>query len=357
MEININVSTINKYFSLVHEGTNTHQQNKYRTKIINFSYLSYNEINISNKISKIPYYSNYYSILHDYEELNISKLNDNIIEKLKNTQHIKYFLFKYNDNNAYDFTDYLYNFKSIKQLIFNIINIFSHILLGLNILNKNNICFFNISPANLIFLKDYREKPVLSDFTLSLQINKLDKLDNSYILQILNRVHNFTYQPFEIFILYYFFNNNMITISYSFIEEICEEYVKNLNILRFFSENYKKKYKENCIETMKKYINKSKNIIIDDILERNDKWDVYGISLLFLQIFGCIYRVFSLKDTFINRIIVVLSQNLHPNSDKRLSLEETLNEFTKILNEQEDWAFINKLDNSKLNKLFDDLSK
>ena len=354
MKTNINLSTINKYFSLDNKNTDKLNQNKYRTKIINFSYFSFNEINISNKISMIPYYLNYYSILHDYEELNISELNENIIEKLKNTEHIKYYLFKYNDIHSYDFTDYFYNIKSIKKLILNIIHIFSHILSGLNILNKNNICFFNISPSNLIFLEDYREKPVLANFRLSLQINKVD---SSYILQFLNKIDNFTYQPFEIFILYHFLNNDMTTISYSFIEEICEEYIKNLNILRFFSENYKKKYKENCIETMKKYINKSKNTIIDDILERNDKWDVYGISLLFLQIFSSIYRVFSLKDTFISKIIIELSKNLHPDSDQRMSLERTLNEFTKILNEQEDWSFINNLDNNKLSELFDDLSK
>ena len=80
-------------------------------------------------------------------------------------------------------------------------------------------------------------------------------------------------------------------------------------------------------------------------------------TLLFLQIFSSIYRVFSLKDTFISKIIIELSKNLHPDSDQRMSLERTLNEFTKILNEQEDWSFINNLDNNKLSELFDDLSK
>lgn len=352
METNINISTINRYFS---QDFNTNSKpNKYRTKITNKSVYSINEVNIGHKISQIPYYSNYFSILEDYEYLNYTQLNENIIEKLKNTENIVYFLFKYNDINSYDFTDYLYNFNSIKKLIFGIINIFPHILKGLNTLNVNNICFFNISPENLIFLENYREKPVFGNFSLSLQ---LSKLDYKYILHFVNKINNFSYQPFEIHLLYYFLNTNMETISYSFIEELCEEYIKNLNILRLFSENYKNTYKKTCIETMKKYINKPKNIIIDDILERNSKWDVYGISILFLQIFGCISRIFSLKDTLMSKITLELSKNIHPDSDKRMSLDKTLEQIEKLINDQEDWSFINKLNNDKLVELFDDLSK
>jgi hypothetical protein len=108
---------------------------------------------------------------------------------------------------------------------------------------------------------------------------------------------------------------------------------------------------------MKKYINHSKEEIIDDILERSDKWDVYGISIIYIQIFGCISRIFSLKGTFISIIILDLSKNIHPDSDNRMTLEETLYKFNMLLNEQENWDFINKLDNNKLNELFNELSR
>ena len=350
METNINISTINKYFSLKKEIQTCNN----RTKIVNHSHFSINEANICHKISKIPYYSNFFSILDDYESLNISQLNEDIIEKLKPAEDMKYYLFKYSDKNSTDFIDFLYNSISIKKLIFDIINAFQHLLNGFHLLNQNNICFFNISPKNIIFLENYREKPVISNFNLSLQLNRLDF---DYLANILNKVHDFTYQPFEIHILYYFINHDMVTISYSFIEEFCENFVKNLNILRLFSEDFKKLYKEKCVETMKKYVNVPKKQIIDDILERNNKWDVYGISMIFLQLFGCISRVFSLKGTFISKITLELSKNLHPDSEKRMSLEETLNIFNKYLNEDCDWKFINNLNNSKLEQLFDEFGK
>jgi hypothetical protein len=351
METNINISTINKYFSQNNE-INKHPQ--YRNTIINYSNFAINEANICHKIEKIPYYSNFFSILEDYEALNISQLNEDVLERLKDTKNIQYYLFKYSDRNSIDFIDYLYNSTFIKKLILDLIESFSHILNGLHLLNENNICFFDISPKNIVYLEKFREKPVLRNFRLSLQ---LSRLDYTYFSHILNKLEDFTYQPLEIHILFYFVKHNMITISYSFIEEFCENFVENLNILRLFSENYKNVYKEQCIETMRKYINLSKNEIIDDILERNNKWDVYGISMLYLQIFGSISRVFSLKGTFISKMTIELSKNLHPNSDKRMSLESTLNSFNKLLNEQSDWSFVNKLDNSKLEQLFEEFSK
>jgi hypothetical protein len=351
MDTDINILNINKHFFVNKEQL---LNPSYRNKIVNYSIISVNEAKICHKIKKLLYYSNYFSVLDDYEALNISQLNDDIVEKLKNGLDAQYYLFKYNDRNAVEFIDFLYNFTSIKKFIFDNINAFQHLLYGLQFLNDNNICFLNITPKNIIYLEHYREKPVFCNFRYSLNLNKLDY---TYISSILNKIEDFTYQPFEIHILYYFCKHDIITISYAFIEEFCQEFVENLNILGLFSENYRKKYKEQCIETMKKYINLPRNEILDDILERNEKWDVYGVSILFLHIFGCISRVFSLKGTFVSRITLELSRNLHPDSDKRMCLKETLNVFNKCLNEENDWKFVNNLDNNKLPQLFNELSK
>ena len=351
MKTNINILNINKYFK---EDKSDKSCKIYRNKIINYSFFIVNEANICHKISKIPYYSNYFSILEDYEKLNITELDGNIIEKLKDVNENQYYLFKYDDKNSLDFIDFLYTSTSIKKLIFDTINSFQHVLQSLSILNKNNICYFDISPQKILFLENYREKPVLSNFRLSLQLNRLDYI---YFSNILRKIKSFTYLSPEIHVLFYFINENMQTISYSFIEEFSENFIENLNILRLFSNNYKSIYKEECINYLKKYINIPKEKIINDILERNNKWDVYSISMVFLQIFGCIFRVFSLKDTFISKIVMELSKNLHPDSDKRLTLEETLTIFNKLLNEQKDWKFVNNLDNNRLPQLFDEFEK
>lgn len=358
--MNIETELIDKYIlknEIKNEGENNRNYNNTRTKIIKFCYYSMNEVEITNMLNQIPYYSNFFSLLQNYEKLNISQLNEYVIEKLKNIENIEnnynYYLFEYNDKGSVTFIDNIYNSLKIKKLIFDLINTFEHILKGLHVLNQNNICFFNIRPQNIIFLHNYREKPVLSNFQLSLQ---LQKLELSYFTKILCKLHDFTYMPLEIHLLFYIIKQNMITVSYSFIEQLSEKFVNNLHILKLFSENYKKSYKLQCIEFLKKYINMNTHTIIHDIFQKNNKWDVFSISMIYIHLFGSISRIFSLKGTFISKITIELSKNLHPDPDKRYTLIETLNLFNKLLNEQVDWCFVNNLDNTKLPQLFDDFS-
>lgn len=375
MQTSIETSTMNIYFSQNRSDKSLYidKNEKGMHRYVIFSTDDYqllvNEVNIAHKISKIPYSSNYFSLLEDYELLNVSKLKhmeinmetgiedfiENFIESVdENINDNKLYLFKYNDKNAIDFIDHIYSINSVKNLIFTVINTFRHILISLNILNNNGVCFFNVSPNNIIFLDNYRVKPVLRNFSLGLRLNKLD---NQYFSHIINKLEDFTYQPLEIHILFHMINDDVVSLSDSFIEEFCDNFIEKLDVLTLFSKNYRDSFKNKCIELMQKYSNLSKEDIIDDILERNNKWDVYGISTLYIKLFGSISRVFSLKGSFISRITLELSRNIHPDSDKRMTLEETLEVFDKLLDEQTDWNFINKLDNNKLAQLFDEFSK
>jgi hypothetical protein len=199
----------------------------------------------------------------------------------------------------------------------------------------------------------------LCNFQLSLQITNLIKNENNeneiYITNIIKNIQNYTHKPLEIHILFYLIHNNLNTISYSFIEEVCEFFVKNLNILNLFSEKYKNAYKNSCIDFLKKYINKSKSEIIQNILEYYDKWDIYSFSMIYLHIIGNICRVFSLKDTFLNKIMISLLKNIHPDPMKRENLEDLMETYHLLKESQKDWSFVNNLDSSKTLQLFQNL--
>ena len=66
MNTNINILNINRHFSNNKEQIT---ECNYRNKIVNYSYFSVNEANICHKIRKIPYYSNFFSILFSQHEL------------------------------------------------------------------------------------------------------------------------------------------------------------------------------------------------------------------------------------------------------------------------------------------------
>jgi hypothetical protein len=255
------------------------------------------------------------------------------------------------------FSEKIYNYTNIKKLLFDTITYFEHILNGLLILNENNICYFNISPTNIVFLSNYREKPTFMGFSLSLKINKLKTNNSNYYMTILENIDEFTYLPFEIHLLYFIHKYNMDTISYSHIEDFCDEFVNHLSILNLFSNTYRNQYKKQCYEVMQQYVNKSKQQIIDTILGHHNKWDIYGISVIYLQIFGNFATVFSLKNTIINRIINCLIQNIHPNPNIRNNIERTLILYNELLNDEINWCFVNKLDENKLSIFYDKLSK
>jgi hypothetical protein len=151
--------------------------------------------------------------------------------------------------------------------------------------------------------------------------------------------------------------NDLNTISYSFIEEITEVFIQNLSVLSLFSQNYKDNYKNTCINSLKQYINKPKNEIICEVLKYYNTWDNYSLSLIYLHIFGNITRVFSLKDTLIGKLITELSKNIHPDPSKRESLKETSTKYKDMYTIFTDWSYIDSLTVEQLQKLHQILSE
>jgi hypothetical protein len=355
---NIETTNIDKHFfpfTFYKEDTkNDVKIKKYTTKIATYCFYSINESNICDKIKKIPYYQNNYAVIEMYDYISINQLNEQYIEKLNLSDDNRYLIFKYKNDKYIKFNDFLFDFNSPKLFIFHIIDSFSYLLQSLIKLNDNNICFFNLSPNNIVFNLDCGEKPLIKNFQLSLHITKLNEI---YITNIIKKLNDFTHKPLEVHVLFYLIQNDISTISYSFIEEICEIFIKKLSILDLFSEKYIYSYKESCIESLKKYINKPKSYIISGILDNADTWDVYSLSVLYLHIFGNISRVFSLNQPFITKIILELTKNIAPEPLKRNSLQNLLYKFNELFNFEKDWSYINNLPGENMMKLFDDLDK
>jgi hypothetical protein len=317
-------------------------------KVANF--LSLNELNITKRIKNIPYYSNYYKILDSYNIIKIGELNEKILEKLDYDYNKKYYLFKYKSiNTCIKFNDYLfYSSFNPKTLIFKTINSYSYLLDSLIILNNNNICFFNICTKNILFDVN---NPNLIDFSNG--ILTAGGLDESYIVNIIENTSDYTYKPLEIHILFYLVKNNLDTLTLPIIEIICSNYVENLNVLDLFSDNYKENYRNLCIETLSKYINCSKSFIITSIIKHYGTWDNFGLSILYLYIFGNISRIFSLKETFISKISIYLTKNIHPEPLKRETLKQSKSTFEQLFGKYNNWDFVKNIPNDKLRFLYD----
>jgi len=356
MNTNINVNEMNLFFSKSYHRTEFDIKVEKITKILKYDFYSANEAIICEKIKQIPYYATNYIVLDEYDFIKVEQLNEQIIKKLENvsSNDNKYLLFKYNNETCVGFDKFIFNLKTPKVLIFHVLSTFSYLLSSLIKLNDNNICFFNLSTENIVFKNDNREKPIIKNFQNSLHVSKLNEI---YITKIIKNTTEYTHKPLEVHVLFYLIQNDLDTINHDLIEEICEFYVKNLSILDLFSQKYKEVFKKACSDSLKKYINIPKSTIISDILEQNDTWDNYSLSILYLHIIGNISRVFSLKGTFISKFVVELTKNIHPDYLKRERLEKTKENYDMLYNEFQDWSFINQLPVDKMKILFENLSK
>ena len=325
-----------------------------------YNFFTVNDIKICSKIKKIPYYCSNYCIITEYAPIKIGEINEKLLQIYDNNNNnnnsrsnIEYLLLTYDDiKYITHFNDFLFNIPTPKLLIFSILDSFSYLSQSLIKLNNLEICMFDLSSENLFFRDNF--KPIITNFDKSLLINKLD---DSYISKIIEGITDFTYKPIEIHVLFYLIANNEETLSYTFIETICKEYVKNTSVLSFFSQTYIDKYKNNCIHFLKKYINKPKTTIINEILNYYDTWDNYSLSILYLHIIGSVCIAFSLKGTFLNKLFITLSKNINPDPSKRERLEETFLKYDTLYNEFTDWNFINDLPVEKMGKIYELLAK
>ena len=142
--MNIEISSLQKHFLLKTEkndktGKNDKIVEKKKNNIVEHNFYSVNEANISHKIKKIPYYSNYFMILEDYDYINISSGQN--FEKIDKTK--QYLLFTYKKH-LFSFDKFLFQLNP-KLLIFNMISTFSYLLQSFIHLIMQNIVYFQFS--------------------------------------------------------------------------------------------------------------------------------------------------------------------------------------------------------------------
>jgi len=315
---------------------NDNQNDNTEFIIIKKDFKLINEFNVIKRIKFIDNYFYYYLIPNDQ---NISQLNEPNL-----------FLIKVEKNITFGETLlYLFNQNNLKKLFLFIVNSFKKIFQSVLLLNKSNICYFNISLDNVILICD--NNLLLSNFQRSILTSKLNKQQNlqemNYIKNIIFNITDYTYLPIEIHLLFYIFKNNLNKFTSSIIEVIVDKFTENLLIFNcdclYFSQNnnIKIKFKNKCIEYLKEYLNQDDIFnIIYNIFERNKTWDIYGISLIYLETIFMVYDMFynnsncihnNIIVNFFDKIIELLFVNIEPNSNNRYTLKYTMNQINYLI--------------------------
>lgn len=317
-----------------------------------------NDIKICEKIKEKYNLLNKYHIISDYNPISIGEITEkNIYYNINNTINKnnlkKYVLLHYNKVEQLDFNNFLFNLPNPKLFMFHVLDSYSFLLNSLLELEKINICFFNLSTKNIFFCENY--KPILQNFSTSLLLDKCDDIE--YFSNIVDKIEDFALKPIEIHVVFYLIKNNEDSLSFSAIDSICNNFVRNMDILSLFSQQFRENYYRTSMDCLKKYINKPKSEIIKQILLYSNTWDNYELSILYLHIFGNITKTLFLKDTFINKLTYILSKNIVPDPLKRETLIKSIESFDKLFYEFTDWDYINSISREKMEKIYENLFK
>jgi hypothetical protein len=356
--MDISLGLVEKHLNYKSKHKDISNDSQYESSICLYDFFCLNNIKICEKIKEKYNLTNKYHIIKSCSQIAFGEISEkNIhynINHPNNNNHNnnhKYVLLEYNKLERLDFDDFLIKLTTPKLFIFHLLDSYEILLNSLLDLEKINVCFFNLSTTNIIFTQTY--KPMLRNFNTSLLLDKCSDID--YFWQMIDKISDYTYKPIEIHVIFYLIKNNEDSLSFSAIDSISNNFVENMSILSLFSQEYRENYYKTSMDCLKKYINKPKSEIINQILLYSNTWDNYELSILYLHIFSNITRTFSLNDTLINKLTNTLSKNIGPDPTKRETLTKSIQVFDKLFCEFTDWNYIDEIPKAKMAKLHENL--
>jgi len=308
------------------------QMKKQKThKVVKSDFFIQNEIRNHKRLSKSNNKQHFY-LCNNASELKITEILEDDVKIigqkcLKNDDSI---LLEFEKRKLIYFKNYLKELTDVssKKYILTIIHFYKHILNSIELLVNNNIFHNHINFDSIVV--DNFDYPLLTNFYFSIDFSH--KNIEQYIKQfIIAYDPSYIEWPIELHILSYLLTNKLSSLSSYNIENIINEVIENNNILNNFGDSVVSSYKKEASKYFNKYVNQTYDFILNDILQYVYTWDNYALSILFLRILIGIHRTIKIKNKFIILFMKLLVNNIHLNPEKRLSIDETINNFNSLL--------------------------
>jgi len=306
------------------------KKNKPIHKITEIDFYIKNELTNIKLLEGIKNHKNYYYFCENSTSLKIRETEDEIKHirlgrEIKSTETV---LLKFEDRELIYLKNYLKALSPSTKYIFTIIDFYKRLLNSIYFLASKQIVHNNINFDSVVI--DNKEQPLLTNFSFSINISRT--LSEQYIQHFFIE-HDASYieWPLEIHILSYLLTNKLSSLSNYNIEKIIQNVIENHTILKTFGETVVSSYKKDAIEYFKKYVNKSYDYILTDVLQFYNTWDNYSLSIMFLRILIGIHKTIQIKNKFIILFMKLLVCNINLNPLKRHSIEITTNKFESLL--------------------------
>jgi hypothetical protein len=325
------------------------------------SFFSLNEMQISQRILKIPNYSRHFAPVLKNSFVNLAEIDDENFERCEpiteENSHI--LLTRLNVPGSQSFYDFFYanrkkstepgenvikikiadktnksdkmdkinTIKERKEFL-KLINSYKHLLESANLLNNANIVNINFHPSTLVFRDNL---PVVARFDDCFHFPTMNEERKSYLFSDYQAKNVFL--PLEAHVICFLIDNRQDTLSFSSIEAICEDCRRRLGSLSCFSKAFLDQYKETAHFSLQSLINKPKYLIITEMLQNCSTWNNYGISTLFLVLLRDVFKSRSgfPQNAFFSRFSQILTLGIHPIPEKRPTSLQNISLFNDIL--------------------------
>jgi len=346
--LNIHLNQIKNNLFFYEREKDDYEQNEraYITKRYDFLFL--NELEITETLNASKIFCNYYDLMIDYKTLNLAECGENFLNTLEYTSlKDKYVIASYLKSDLLDFSSFLYSIANPRYFLSTLLETYRKLLENLVNLSNLGIVFYNISAANIYYTFD--GIPLLKNIEKCIVLKNLNE---TYFSQLLKSNDNFVSNPIEIHVLFFLLNNDIDKLNADLIKMIVNHFVSSVKIFTFFSSDYRDNYVKDATEFFSTFIDKPKKYTIECILSYAKTWDSYSISFLFTYIVANVFKIFSLKGTFMGQFLSFLIKCLHPNPLKRETTENILYKYNELLYKNIDWSFVSKMDKKKLADLY-----
>ena len=266
----------------------------------------------------------------DISEIKTEGLDDcKIITSQRKIQ--KFLMMKIRFINGSILSSFITENKNSSLIFSSFVNIYQHLLKGLQILVKERIVHFDLKGPNIVYNNE-TEKPIIIDFGLSIPIDELIKSEQYYRYFYIYAPDYYIW-PLEVHFLNYIENVDEEP-TLETIEHLSKEFVKKNSAINKLSESFQNKYIESSISELKKYLNKPAKQVKRLILKSWKTWDNYSISVMYLKYIETLFgndRGLS-TNHYVKFMIQTLLQNIHPNPEKRIHIDTNVKMMNDFFN-------------------------
>jgi serine/threonine protein kinase len=318
------------YYPGIKCNGNTNPDQHVVTKLQKNDDTAQNEIAIGEMIKKITNFNSYFIPVVKNCEINLSQIDHNVLEKCKvitPSEDINYIIMDLPYINGVEFFDFMTALTTKKSIIFNLLETFQYLLVGLEYLLIVKVVHFDLKGQNILYNNEIK-LPVIIDFGLSFNIEQITDANIEQYFYIY--APDYYLWPMEVHFINYLLHKSNGSLSEEHISEIIQRSVDNNVIFEIFSDNFKTEYINAAKEFFQQFVNQPKKNIIDSLLTYYKTWDNYALSIMYLKILDYVFS----EGFHENKLIIYFSQlllfNISFDPNKRLTLEETTTRFKKI---------------------------